>query len=82
MSWNYRVVRHYDELGSNVEFHEIYYEDEAQKVVKCWSGPVRPWGEDLDDLTNDLNHMLEALGKPILEAGDLPKGEDDDDEQD
>lgn len=61
-TWNYRVAK--NEAGE-LFIVEVYYDGEGN--VEFWSGAMKPFGEDVGDLRADLEHMLEALDKPIFE---------------
>lgn len=61
-TWNYRVAKNV--LGELV-IVEVYYDEEGN--VTYWSGPIKPFGEDEDDLRSDVQHMLKALDKPLFD---------------
>ena len=62
MSWNYRVMRRYDDLG----IYEVYYNEDGS--VKGFSeNPVSPRGGSISELKLDMERYMEALSKPILD---------------
>ncbi len=79
MSWNYRVIRHHDPMPAGgteerLTIHEVYYE--KGKVTLWAEAPTHPLGSGagaLLELHEDFELMIEALGKPILNAADLPR---------
>jgi hypothetical protein len=84
--WNHRVVKTYypdmDETFFSV--HEVYYNDNGD-LTNCTVLGVRPRGESLEELREELNMMLRALDKPVLIDGEvvfasLTDNEDEDDE--
>ncbi len=70
--WNYRVVRKAYPPDINGErdyilgIHEVYY-DENGKPDMVTEERMDAHGETLDELREDLAHMLLALDKPVLE---------------
>jgi hypothetical protein len=59
--WNYRVVRKEGALA----IHAVYYDDSGE--VEGWSErPFSPVAESCDELRTNLELMLEALGKDVL----------------
>lgn len=59
MSWEYRVVRNRGYLT----VYRVY-------GYKLWTKNPHPGGDDTQDLQDDLNMMLTALNKPVLEERD------------
>lgn len=70
MKWNYRT---YKDKHGNFGFIEVYYREDGS--ISMYSDFIRPHGENLNDLEEDLERMAEALNKPILFENDLPNGE-------
>lgn len=67
MSWNYRVMT--QDGGATYGIHEVYYNSKGEH--HSWSSePITPQGDDQTDLKSDLEHMLLAYEKPILEEID------------
>lgn len=62
--WNYRVVRLEED---EYEVREVYYE--ADRIVGFTS--ATPAGGSPAELRVDLQHMLEALDRPVLRIADL-----------
>lgn len=71
MTWNYRVIKSTDEHGETLlQIHEAFYNDSGELSL-ITENPVTPAGETLDELKADLEHMLEDLMHPVLEAGKI-----------
>lgn len=66
MTWNYRIIRHVSVSGIWYAVHEVYY-DGSGNPVACSEEPVFPMGEDLTEITYDLNLYHKALAEPILD---------------
>lgn len=73
--WNHRVVREVIE-HPNLELSEVvyqitevYYNDEGAPSAWCQRSHS-PYGNDLNDLRGELERMLRALDKPVLEVVD------------
>lgn len=72
MSWNYRVMRHFDAAGNeSYAVHEVYYTAEGKPSMYSVNG-VAPWGETLEELRQEVQRFTVALEKPVLEPGDFP----------
>ncbi len=61
--WNHRIIK--SEEGY-YGIHEVFYDDSGRPVVMT-EGSVAPFGETVDELSADLDYMMEALAKPVLE---------------
>jgi hypothetical protein len=70
MSWNYRVVRRQDESGIWYGIHEVYYSDDGRPTA-CTEDAVKPGGDTLEELRNDIRYFKEALEKPVLDYDDF-----------
>ena len=79
-SWNRRLVRHTDIRGGHwYQIHEVYY-NAAGEIVLWSANGIRPGGEDLVTLTNELREMLGIVEEccfkhneaKILDADKLP----------
>ena len=66
MSWNYRVVRQKNKLGTYYGIHEVYYNKKG-KVSAMTQDLITPCGDTLEELKEDLQYMLEACNKPVLD---------------
>ena len=64
MSWNYRVVQRVSMGETYYVVEETYYDDDGQPNGFCEANPHSP--ESVDDLKDDVMHMLEAFNKPML----------------
>jgi len=49
---------------------EVYYDD-AGKPTNITRDPVAPGGDTLEEVRSDLEHMLDALKKPVLNYDDF-----------
>lgn len=75
MSWNYRVVKRttmlkneqYDSYG----VHTAWYGEGEEEPHSISEEPLYPIGGSLDELIADMNHMREALNRPILSYEDF-----------
>ena len=61
MFWNYRVI----ENDKMFYIHEVYYNDNGD-ITAISEDPMRPHGETLEELENDMKYFLEALHRPML----------------
>ena len=68
--WNYRVIKNPGNESDAIYYIiEVYYDDDG--AIEYWSAkPDAAGGENLEALTDDLLHQLEALGKPVLAEHD------------
>ena len=73
MSWNYRVVKRLEQDPScpyTYSIHEAHYDDDGQ-VIGITEGSIEPNGETSKELKKDLETMLIAFDKPILNYEDF-----------
>jgi hypothetical protein len=87
MSWNYRVVKRLCDVPGGkgkreFEFgiHEVYY-NSAGDICVMSENSIAPGGENFNEIRSELNHMLSAFGKPVLDYHAIelaPMNEDDD----
>lgn len=69
MKWDYRVFE-VDDLGeSSFVLREVYYKDDQPYAFV--DKPAEPYGISVEDLKRDLEHMVEALNKPVLRDSDF-----------
>ena len=74
--WNYRIVRKNVYMGKTIApevmygIHETYYNGE-DKPTAITTDHMRPYGETLDELKSDLEKMVAALDKPVLNWEDF-----------
>ncbi len=71
MTWNYRVLRRESNpiWGETFYYHAIYavYYN-GDKPSTCSKEPTNPYSEEgVDVLRADLQRMMEALDKPVLD---------------
>lgn len=69
--WNYRVIRT-EVSEEEYEFciYEVWYDGNGNIEMWCES-PNYPMGDGFLQLQNDLNYMVKATQKPILEEKEI-----------
>jgi len=76
MSWNYRVIKHVDEVAPSLKklhpngyvwfaIHEVYY-DEKGRPSAYSEHPAKVVGESPLEIDADLRRMRKALKLPVL----------------
>ena len=81
MSWNYRIFKEIESIGSidNPEkedeievftIREVHYEEETHKPVR-YTEPYWPVGETERNLLYNIEQMLLAFQKPVLTVQDF-----------
>jgi hypothetical protein len=61
--WNYRVI--FDPGSTSYSIHEVYYEND--KPCSWSENGICPFGESLEELSEDFEMMKKAFSEPILE---------------
>ena len=81
MSWNYRVVKRYQDVvggrGSKEYFysiHEVFYNSNGD-IVSISEEPAGPENESFEELRGEVTRMLDAMGKPVLDYDQIEFGE-------
>ena len=69
MYWNYRIVSEQAPSGEFLQVYEVYYDD--GKIIGMLEKPSTAYGESLDELQVEMNQMMEAFQKPVLDKKDL-----------
>ena len=69
MQWNYRVVSEQAPEGEFLQVYEVYYDD--GKIIGMLEKPSTAYGESVEELQADVNHMMEAFRRPVLKLEDL-----------
>jgi len=67
--WNYRVYKFIPKNKANDPYfliRETYYNDDG-KANGFTLNSASPFGETEQELKNDIQYMLEAFGKPVIE---------------
>jgi len=65
-SWNYRIIKTIGYSKPIYRIHEVYYDDSGK--IEGWTKePVLPYGENVDELREDIYYFLQAFRQPILE---------------
>ena len=65
-SWNYRIIKTIDYDEPIYRIHEVYYDDNG--MIEGWTKePVLPYGENVNELREDIYYFLQAFRQPILE---------------
>jgi hypothetical protein len=70
-TWNYRVVRRLNGDTEEYDIREIYY-DEAGEITMWTQEPIGPNGTSREELMADVELMMEASFRPVLNYADLP----------
>ena len=67
MGWNHRVMKHEKADGDDdwYQIHEVYYDSKREPDSWTQHG-IKPGGNTLEDLRDELIRMLEATEKQIL----------------
>jgi hypothetical protein len=65
MTWNYRVIERNTNGEIYQQVHEVYY-DKKGKPDSWTVNPCAPFGNDIYDLTKNIENMLEACKKSTL----------------
>jgi hypothetical protein len=71
MSWNYRVVKSKEGDLDWYEIHEAYYDDGQSYPSVITQNPSAPAGNSIEDLKENIETMLLALEKPVLNSEDF-----------
>lgn len=66
MTWNHRVVRHHDKLGTSYMVHEVYY-NSKDEVTMMTQDPDYPCGESIEELQQDIERFKLATKQPVLD---------------
>lgn len=67
MTWNYRIIKKTfaDNDSTQYEIHEVYYEGNS---ISGWTAnSVKPSGESIAELREDISYFLQAFKRPVLE---------------
>ena len=66
--WNHRVMKHEKADGEDdwYQIHEVYYDSKLEPNSWTLEG-IKPGGNTLKDLRDELIRMLEATEKEILD---------------
>lgn len=68
MSWNYRVFREEMLEGFEYSIRAAYYAKKGDEAPTHWSSiDSAPGGESIEELRTDLQRMLDALDKPVID---------------
>jgi hypothetical protein len=72
MTWNYRLFKQEHPAETTYQIYEVYY-DEQNNIKYISANPQGPYGETLEEFTNDLEHMRQTLDLPILDMDEVMK---------
>ena len=72
MTWNYRVMRRWVEespgtLSEQYGIYETYYDADDEIPHSITEDAMQPLGQTFAELYRDINLMLDALKKPVLD---------------
>ena len=62
--WNYRVVKQHSDTDSDCVLREVYYNSDG-KIIN-WSGPIRLYGCNAQDLSEEVDKAKQAFTMPTL----------------
>ena len=62
--WNYRVVKQHSDTYSDCVLREVYYNEEGK--ILNWSGPIRLYGNNAQDLSEEVDKARQAFTMPTL----------------
>jgi len=64
------VIRKEHETGDvTFQIHEVYYAEDG--IIESWSTePVKPMGESVSELREDIRYFLSAFRRPILQQSE------------
>ena len=69
MSWNYRVMKRTYPTGDTYGIYEVYYDDDG--ITRSWAeGVVGHECGSIEELRDDLEAQIGALGEPVLDYDD------------
>lgn len=68
MTWNHRVVRRAIDGEPFYGIHEAFYAQGVDEPNGWTEDPAAPVGETLDELRVELERMLAALDRPVIEG--------------
>ena len=69
MTWNHRVTKATVDGETVYEIREVYYDLPDSDGIGWTQNASTPYGQTLDELRTDLQRMLEALDKPVIDIG-------------
>jgi len=71
-TWNHRIVQKHELIDDEFYYqvHEAHYNDDNELCAITEQGVI-PLGSTVEELEQELNHMLEACKKPILIDGEI-----------
>ena len=73
MSWNYRIIKRYQDVrygqGKRDWFYGVYevYYNKDGKITAISEEPIAPVGNHFEELRGEVSKMMSAFGKPILD---------------
>lgn len=68
MFHTFRVVRHESQHSESYRIHEVHIDPSTGELLSVAVNPSAPGGTDLESLRADLESMLRALSKDVIEA--------------
>lgn len=72
MNWDYRVAKFTTDTDTLYAIVEAYYTGEDMETPTAITGePFFPAAISMEELAKDLKTMVEALGKPVIDAGQM-----------
>lgn len=71
MTWNHRVMKHEEDGVTLYTIREVFYEDDGG--ISWTAEPIHPQGETLGELQSEVEMMLTAFTRSVLDEGELEK---------
>ena len=70
--WNYRICKRTDPKTQSIYYaiHEAFYNKDGS-IFALSQDPIEPMGETVNELTSDLNYMMLALSKEVLDYDNM-----------
>lgn len=65
-TWNYRIMVNGD---GHYSMREVFYDE--NKNIEGWTDECSPFGETLEELTSDMNYMMQAFQRDILVESEI-----------
>lgn len=87
MGWNYRVIKKLCDVPSHAFYgqwvfgiHEVWYNSDGD-ICLITEDAIEPVGDSFEKVRSEMNHMMSAFGKPVLDYDKIefgPMNEDGD----
>ncbi|MFA5831342.1 MAG: hypothetical protein WC878_05930 [Candidatus Paceibacterota bacterium] len=71
MYWNYRVVHKVEKGEESFAIHEAFYDSGKEHPHSITMNGIAPYGGSIEELHSDMENMMKAFDKPVLEYSDF-----------